>query len=77
MSEKIVSTGEWVWSMILIGIPVVGFIMLLVWSFSGGTNINKKNFARAALVIYVVVFIISLITSAIGGFSLFSYMNYY
>jgi hypothetical protein len=35
--------------MILSGIPLVGFILLLVWAFSSTENPNKKNYARAVL----------------------------
>ena len=45
-----IGIGEWMLTMFLTGIPIVGFIMLLVWAFSGGTNPNKKNWAIAALI---------------------------
>ena len=47
---------------ILFAIPVVGFVLLIVFSFSDG-NINRKNFARSyfcALLILVILFIISI-----------------
>ena len=31
-------------------VPIIGFIFLLIWAFSGNTNINRKNYARAALI---------------------------
>jgi hypothetical protein len=56
--------GNYIVMMIVSAIPVVGFIMLLIWSFSGNTNINKKNYARAALIMMIVVGILSII---VGG----------
>jgi purine-cytosine permease-like protein len=35
-------------------IPLVGFIMLLVWAFSRNANTNKKNYARAALIWWLI-----------------------
>ncbi len=56
--------GNYIVMMLVSAIPVVGFIMLLIWAFSGNTNINKKNYARAALIMMVAVGIISMI---VGG----------
>ncbi len=43
---------------ILFSIPVIGFIVLLVFAFGGATNVNLKNFARSKFcyLILVVVF---------------------
>ncbi len=47
--------------MILFAIPVVGIILLLVFSFGGTRNINLRNFARS----YFCLLIIALILAAI------------
>jgi len=51
----------------LSAIPIVGFIMLMVWAFGGSVNLNKKNYARAILLlsligvtIWIFIFIIGL-----------------
>ena len=31
---------------ILFGIPIIGFIFLIIIAFGGGKNINLRNFAR-------------------------------
>ena len=49
-SYPIVRTRDWMITYLITAIPVVGFIMLFVWAFSGGTNPNKANWAKAALV---------------------------
>ena len=48
---------------ILFSIPLVGFILLLVFSFGGTNNINLRNFARSyfCFLIIVVVLVILLI----------------
>ena len=53
-SDQTVSLGDWVGTLILTGIPVVSFIMLLVWAFGDNTKLSKKNFARATLIIAIV-----------------------
>ena len=42
-----ISTGEWIVSLILSYIPLIGLIMLLVWAFGGGTSPTKANWAKA------------------------------
>ncbi|MEJ6675539.1 MAG: hypothetical protein QNK88_08570, partial [Polaribacter sp.] len=44
--------------MIVTAIPLVGFIMLFVWAFSSGTNLSKKNWAKAALIFYAIIMVL-------------------
>lgn len=59
---------------ILFAIPLVGFILLLVFALGGTRNINLKNFARSYFCMYVIIFIIALIIIALG-FSLGSFSS--
>lgn len=47
---KEMSVGEWVLTIFLSGLSVIGLILLFVWAFSDGTPIAKKNYARAMLI---------------------------
>ena len=40
-------------------IPLVGFILMLMWSFSDNVNLNRKNFCRAYLIMYAISFVLS------------------
>ena len=51
-----VSVGDWVITLLISAIPVVGFIMLFVWAFSSGTPPSKANWAKATL-LFGVIFI--------------------
>ena len=48
-------------------VPIIGFIFLLIWAFSGNTNINRKNYARAALIWILVSIGLVILLSIIGG----------
>ncbi|WP_110928943.1 hypothetical protein [Bacillus massiliglaciei] len=50
-NERVLSLKDWIITCILLVIPVVNIIMLFIWAFSGDTNLNKKNYARAQLII--------------------------
>lgn len=64
------SVGEIFVSWLLLSIPVVNIVMIIVWLTSDKTNINKKNFAKAALIMYcigiVLWFLAALVISIVG-----------
>ncbi|MBO6620888.1 MAG: hypothetical protein JJ892_04380 [Balneola sp.] len=75
-TAPVMSLKDWVVTMLITFIPMVGFIMLFVWGFSDSANPNKKNWARAALimlavstVLYFIIFVLIFGTMmAAGGF---------
>ena len=65
--EVPVSTGDWMLTMFLTAIPLVGFVLLLVWAFGSTTPLSKKNWARAGLIWCVIAMVLSiLLTVALG-----------
>ena len=46
---------------LLFSIPLVGFILILVFSFGGTRNINLRNFARSYFCFLIIGLIIGLI----------------
>lgn len=71
------SVGDWVITLIITSLPLVGFIMLFVWGFGSGTNENKANYAKAALIIMVIGFILTGIFFTMFSAAIFSSMNEY
>lgn len=47
--------------LLLFSIPLVGLILMLVWSFSGAVNINRRNFSRAFLIYYAAILLASVL----------------
>jgi hypothetical protein len=52
------TVGEWMLTLLVLAIPLVNFVMYLVWAFSGTGNVNRRNFCRAS--IYWVLIIVGL-----------------
>lgn len=50
-----------VFTLFLVGIPLVGLILLLAWAFSGSTNSSKQNWARAALIWAVIAIVLAVV----------------
>ena len=44
------STGQFLAMQLLMIIPIANIVLLFVWGFSAGTNINRRNWARATLI---------------------------
>ncbi len=66
-----ISTWGYIGIMLLMCIPVVGFILVLVWAFGGCRKLNKRNLARASLIMTV----ISIIIAVIIGFAVKSFID--
>ena len=54
-----ISVGEWVITIIIIAIPIVGFIMLFVWGFGSNTQPSKANGAKATLIMIGISIVLS------------------
>ena len=69
-------TSDWVKTIIITCIPLIGLIMLFVWAFGGSSNdTERKNWARAMLIVYAILLAISLVFSLIAGASFVSLLN--
>lgn len=52
---------------LLFSIPCVGFIFLLIIAFGGTRNVNLKNFARSYFCVLIIMVVLILLFSVIGG----------
>lgn len=67
-SAPVMRIREWIIANIISYIPVVGLIMLFIWAFgSSAVNENKKNWAKALLVIQLIVIILVVLLYALVG----------
>lgn len=64
-NNEVMSVKDWLITIFITAIPLVGFIMLFVWAFGNGTNQNKANYAKAglifaaiAVVFYILIFVV-------------------
>jgi hypothetical protein len=53
-NNKPVSIGEWIWSLILVGLPLINIVVLLIWVFDSNTNRCKSNWAKAQLILMII-----------------------
>ena len=58
------STSKWFWSLLVLNIPIVGFVMLFVWAFGSDAD-ERQGFARATLLWGLVGLVLSLLAFVI------------
>jgi uncharacterized membrane protein YozB (DUF420 family) len=61
-----VSVRFWMFAMLVTAIPVVGWIMILVWAFAGD-NESRKNYFKAILAWILVVIALFAILFLVAG----------
>ena len=59
------SIGDWIVTWILMAIPIVNFILLLVWAFSSNTQPSKKSWAQASLIFLLIIIVFYIIVAGI------------
>lgn len=57
---------------ILFAIPIIGFILLLVFALGGTKNINLRNFARSYFCLFIIVVVLVILFAIFGAASYFT-----
>ncbi len=53
--------GDWLVTLIIQMIPLVGLIMLFVWAFGDSTHPSKKTWAQASLIMMLIGIVLAII----------------
>ena len=69
------SVGSWMLTLLLCGIPVVGFIYLLVLAFGSGAAPSKRNYARAVFAWAIIALVATVILYVLFGAAIFAGLN--
>jgi hypothetical protein len=57
MRDEPLRVGQYIGMFLLMCVPILNIILLFIWGFGSSTNLNKKNFARAALILCAIMLI--------------------
>lgn len=57
--------GQFIGMFFLLAVPILNIILLFKWAFGSSANLNKKNYARATLILAAIGLIFSILA---GGF---------
>ena len=70
----VMSTKDWVITLLIRIIPIVGLVMIIVWAFGSGENPNKQNWAKAMLIMIAIAFSV-IFFAVFGGLIIAAIMN--
>ena len=73
-NQKPLTVTDWIIVFLLIGLPILGIILVIYWSFGENVNINKKNFSKAMLILFVLTFMLAIVFALVFG-QMFSNLN--
>lgn len=74
--SKIMSPKEWALTIFLASLPIVGFILVLVWAFDTSTDLQKKNWAKGSLLLMLIYFVLAMLfLFMFGGLALLAGLN--
>ena len=72
--NQVVKTVDWVLTLLITAIPVVGIVMLFVWAFGSETNPNKANWAKAMLIWIAIAIVLSIFFSLVFGAAFLAFL---
>lgn len=73
--EEPMGLGDWIITLLITYIPVVGFIMTIVWALTA-SNTSKKNYARATLLFMIIGFVFVVLMSGCAAAMAFEHGMY-
>lgn len=75
-SAKVMSYKEWALTIFISSLPLIGFIMLLIWAFGDEANIHKKNWAKGSLLLALIALIfVFFFLFVFGGIAMLAALN--
>ncbi|MGI5972025.1 MAG: hypothetical protein ACOX7P_09960, partial [Oscillospiraceae bacterium] len=77
LGDEPLRVGQYIGMFLLMCVPILNIILLFVWGFGSSANLNKKNFARAALILCAILLIFWIVAGGIIGASLGSIIRGY
>ena len=76
VKDDVVTTKEWIITMLILLIPVVNIVMTFVWAFGSNTKPSKANYFKASILFWLIGIGLYLIIMFTGIFS-FGMLNSY
>lgn len=66
------SLGDWIIAVLIKRIPLIGLIMLIIWATDKETDPEKAKWAKAELIVKLIIFSVVIIFIAVIGFGVFA-----
>ena len=73
--SSVMTVKDWAITLFITSLPIIGLIMLFVWGFGSGTNQNKANFAKGALILAAIFIVLYVLLMMVFGAALLGTMG--
>ena len=73
--SPVMSTGQFLGTLLLMMIPIAGFILTIVWACGGTDNLNRRNLARAKLILIAIGIVLCILLSVLFSALALSFAN--
>jgi len=57
-NQQPLSVKDWLVTLLLLAIPIVGIVLLFVYAFGSNENVNRQNWAKAQLIMLAIVMVL-------------------
>jgi len=71
-AAPVVTTKEWLITMLIMIIPIVNIIMIFVYAFGGSSNPSKANYFKASLIMALIGVVLWILLFLVFGLALSS-----
>jgi len=62
--NDVISTLGWLGTLLVLIIPIVGLVVYIIWAI-GNDNLNRRNYARASLILVAASIILGILSSVV------------
>lgn len=76
-ADEPLRVGQYLGMFLLLCVPILNIILLFRWGFGSSTNLNKKNYARATLILCAIMLVFWIVAGGIIGGALSSIIGGY
>lgn len=75
VNEIPMTIGQWLVTLLVMGIPIVGFVLAIIWATGNDVNKSKKTFCQASLIFGAIVLVLYGIIFAVFAGAVMNGMN--
>lgn len=76
VKDDVVTTKEWIITMLILLIPVVNIVMTFIWAFGSNTKPSKANYFKASIIFWLIGIVLFLILMFSGIFNYVIWNSY-
>lgn len=70
-NEKVMTVKDWIVVTLFMMIPIANIVLLFVWAFGSDGNLNRKNWAKACLIVTAILLGVYFVIGTVVAFITF------